>query len=225
MLTLSYQTSRLSAVNDNGFLQIQPDYFGGTDADGVGGAGGVSFEAFHPFGVFSRPLDPDVDEEGNLKLGGNLLVAEQGSQGFAMPCTDPRFAGLVSDPGKGGGGLALPVIDGTWKGLATAFFSGQEGADGKAMGSFTVRVPYAQGAKTHLIEVDLTNARIRLTHGDGPIVEITAAGVALGAAGGQPVMIDAGFTAWLGQLVTALAAGGIVVPSPPTVAATLVTAT
>jgi hypothetical protein len=168
-----------------------------------------------PFGLLGRPLDPDVDPSGTVTIGANVLALGDGDEGFTLPTGDARFAKLLPDVDKGGAGLYATVLAGTERRIAYLLFGGD--------GSFTLKVPYTSG-KAHVISIDLGAGALRLAHGEGPVLEVGAAGVALGGAGGQRVVTDQGLAVFLQAVSTALAALHQPVGPVPTLTATKATA-
>jgi hypothetical protein len=61
-----------------GFLRFGLDRLGGAADDADGAAGGLPLESCHPYGLRSRPRDPDKDAQGNPTRGAGLLVVERG---------------------------------------------------------------------------------------------------------------------------------------------------
>jgi len=205
---LEYGTALFTERQESGFIGIQPDRHGA-------GAGGPALEVAMPFGLIGRPLDPDRDPSGAVKVGANVFVFSDGDEGFALPTGDPRFAKLLPDVDKGGAGLCATVRAGSELRVAYLLFAGD--------GSFTLKVPYERG-KAHVIAVDVAAGELRLVHGEGPSVTVKASGVELGGAGGKPVVTDQGLGDFLQAVSTALGALGKPVGSVPPLAATKTTA-
>ena len=89
----------------SGFLRFGLDRLGGAADDGAAAAGGLPLESCHPYGLRSRPRDPDKDSQGNPTRGAGLLVIERGGgDDGAIPTADPRITTLV-DEAKGGAQL------------------------------------------------------------------------------------------------------------------------
>lgn len=212
-----YRTVRMTERTTGGFINIQPDRYGAQ-------AGGPAYPAILPYGLFGRPRNPEPSSD-DAATGGGLgceaVVFTDGSEGFAMASTDARLMPLLPDTGQGGAGICALLDDGSTKGAAYMFFAGG-GIAPVVAGSFTLHVPL--GSKTYLLEVDLANERIRITHGDGLYIEVTPSKVTLGGAGGHPVVTDQGLTAFLSAVSTALSALGKPVGPAPTLAATKVEA-
>ncbi len=187
-MRLEYGTALFTERQESGFIGIQPDRLGA-------GSSGPALEVAMPFGLIGRPLDPDLDPNGTVTVGANVLVLADGDEAFTLPSGDPRFAKLLPDVDKGGAGLYATVRAGRDLRVAYLLFAGD--------GSFTLKVPYA-GGKAHVFTVDLSAGVMRLAHGEGPVVELSQAGVALGGAGGHAVVTDQGLQAFLQAVSTAL---------------------
>jgi hypothetical protein len=207
-MRLQYGTALYTERQESGFLGIQPDRLGT-------GSSGPALEVLMPFGVLGRPIDPDLDPSGTVTVGANVLQLADGDEGFTLPTGDPRFAKLLPDVDKGGAGLYATVQAGSDRRVAYLLFGGD--------GSFTLQVPYA-GGKAHVVSIDLGTGVIRLAHGEGPVVELNATGVALGGKGGQAIVTDQGLQAFLEAVSTALGALNQPVGPAPKVAATKATA-
>jgi hypothetical protein len=203
-----YGTVLFTERQESGFIGIQPDRLGT-------GSSGPALEVAMPFGLLGRPLDPDLDPSGTVTAGANVLTLSDGDEGFTLPTGDPRFAALLPDVDKGGAGLYATVRAGSETRVAYLLFSGD--------GSFTLKVPY-EGGKAHMFTVDLGANVVRLAHGEGPMVELSATGVALGGTGGKLVVTDQGLADFLQAVSTALGALNQPVGPVPTLTATKVTA-
>jgi hypothetical protein len=90
---------RATAYDPDGILGLQPEYTG--EQAGPDAGGGPALVAAHPFGLLSRPRDPEVDPAGNPSVGANLLVAYDGDEGFALPTGDPRALAKLTEITKG----------------------------------------------------------------------------------------------------------------------------
>ena len=88
-----------SERSSDGFVNLQPDWFGEDENDD---GGGEALESIHPYGFRSRPRDPETAPDGKGRLGAGLLYVFDGDEGFALPTQDPRHATLLEDEGKGG---------------------------------------------------------------------------------------------------------------------------
>lgn len=88
-----------SERNVDGFVNLQPDWFGEGELDD---GGGEALEAIHPYGFRSRPRDPTPAPDGKGRLGAGLMYVFDGDEGFGFPTQDPRDATLLEDEGKGG---------------------------------------------------------------------------------------------------------------------------
>ncbi len=110
----------------SGFLRFGLDRLGGAADDGDAAAGGLPLESCHPYGLRSRPRDPDKDSQGNPTRGAGLLVIERGGgDDGAIPTADPRITDLP-DEGKGGSMLYA------WTGSGAPSSLVISGDDGKA---------------------------------------------------------------------------------------------
>jgi hypothetical protein len=101
MMDWRFGLARFCERNVDGFVTIQPDWYGGENGDEDDG-GGEALEVIHPYGFRSQPRDPDIDPETKTAKGAGLLYVFDGDEGFALPTQDPRDAGLLEDEGKGG---------------------------------------------------------------------------------------------------------------------------
>jgi hypothetical protein len=205
---LEYGTALYTERHESGFIGIQPDRLGKSSS-------GPALEVMMPFGLLGRPLDPDLDPSGTVTVGANVLALYDGDEGFTLPAGDPRFAKQLPDVDKGGAGLYATVRSGSALRVAYLLFTGD--------GSFTLKVPYG-GSKAHLFTIDLGAGVLRLVHGEGPVVELSPAGVALGGIGGSPVVTEQGLQAFLQTVSTALAALNQPVGTVPPLTASKVTA-
>lgn len=113
---------RFTEVDADGFVSFQPAYFGTPTEQG----GGPSMAALHPFGLQSRPRDPDVDAKGNPSFGAPLFFTYFGDRGYALPLFDPRDAqqATLPMPSKGGSLLYASLGGGRY---ATLALSGDDG--------------------------------------------------------------------------------------------------
>lgn len=84
-----------SELDPDGFLLIQPDHYGEKNG------GGPSAEVHHPYGFASRPLDPEVDADGNLGKRCNVFVAWEGGQAHVIVGSDPRITPILPPLKKG----------------------------------------------------------------------------------------------------------------------------
>lgn len=91
-----------------GILRIAVDMHGTKDEPGSG----RTLEVISPLGLIARPMDPDTDPSTQMVIGAGCLLAEQGSQAWAFPTTDPRFVASVPELQKGG--TALYNATGAW---------------------------------------------------------------------------------------------------------------
>lgn len=88
-------TASYSDIDPDGFVGIELDLFGEQEA------GAPPAELHSPFGFLSRPLDPDVDADGNATLGCQALVADEGGTRHAWLGSDPRIIPLLPSLKKG----------------------------------------------------------------------------------------------------------------------------
>jgi hypothetical protein len=138
----------------NGFIGIQLET---TSGDGPL----VALE--HPFGFYSRPLDPD--DEGHCTAFG----FDVGDDTFAILGTDARIVPLIPEPPKGS--------------------SLQYGATGSYhqiagdTGTQTLYVPYANNAKCQTIQI--SSEGISLLQGEGAALLCTSQGVTASAPNGS----------------------------------------
>lgn len=88
-----FATSATSSYDADGFLTV--------GVDNYGDAGSSPAELHHPFGFLSRPLDPQVDANGNPTLGCTLKVWDEGSRKHAMALADCTVTPNLAQCGKG----------------------------------------------------------------------------------------------------------------------------
>lgn len=202
MITVDRRSLTLVERRD-GFDYAQPRPYG---AKGTS----TSYEMLQPFGLVGRPRGPS---DGN---GANGLVLMEGSQGFVIATTDPRYQAQTPDLGDGGAGLyATAEISGS---VATPFLGFYGKGGDKDEGTLRAEVPTAAGITT--IEVDATTGDVTIQHaaGGGAVMVVKAASVELGAeSGGMPLVKETPLMAWITTLISALASapGGPITVSPP----------
>ena len=209
---------RTTSVDGDGFIDIQPEYFGAPEGVSGGPGGGPGMVPLHPSGFISRPRDPDVDADGTPSAGASCVYFYYGDQGFALPLSDPRLVSVLPSVAKGG---ALLYADLGGLRVATLTMSGDDGA---------VDVTVPTGAVIRLVAPTGRKATVSATGVD--IVGITNAGVVSGDDPGvapSPVPIAgplathlANIEAWALQVDAWIAAAQVItgVPvSPPFVAA------
>lgn len=158
--TWDFAVCTYSELKD-GFIWYGPDFYG----ELLGG--GELAECVSPFGFASRPLDPDLDADGNVQLGAGLLVLEHGGQTFAIPTQDPRYQALPPVP-KGSS-----MLYGTMPSGKTPFIL----VDGQT-GTIQLYSPHtsAKGSSIAMsVGTDGTES-IQIVHGDGMRITITAGG-------------------------------------------------
>lgn len=83
----------LSDLDADGFVQLQPDSYGGQ--------GGDPIEAGCPAGFYARPLDPDTDDDGEILAGCPMLVVSEGGKRITIPLTDKRSVAKLPSLKKG----------------------------------------------------------------------------------------------------------------------------
>jgi hypothetical protein len=85
------------------FTGLDEDGFPVAQADATGTDPGVApSDLHHPFGFASRPRDPDVDEDGQLKKGCVLFYAVDGDGTHMWLGADPRYVAAMPQLKKGG---------------------------------------------------------------------------------------------------------------------------
>ena len=107
-----------------GFVRFGKDALGAASSADAESGGGLPLQSCHPYGLRSRPRDPDKDADGNPTKGAGLLVIERGGgDDGAIPTADPRITDLP-DEGKGGAQLY------GWTGSAVSYvlISGADGS-------------------------------------------------------------------------------------------------
>ncbi len=148
-----------SEFDADGFLGIQVQRNGGTASSCP------PIELMQPFGFGSRPLDPDLDSDGNPAAGCAVLYATEGDKLHAWLGPDPR---LVKKQPQGTKGSA-------WVYCATGSLLMLDGEKGTVQ----IYAPYSNGSKTATIAIDLTTEgaeSVQLIHGDGMAITMTAGG-------------------------------------------------
>ncbi len=165
-----FELTKVTAVYArSGFCTVQVESLSGGNLDFM--------PLHHPLGFKARPRDPDTNENGC-----GVLIAYEGERLHAWAHEDARFLSLLPDEGAGGSLQYAIRKDGSAFRASTLRLIG-DGADKGAPGSLEIKVPYASGAKSHLIEIDLDKGEIRVTHGDGPAILMTASSVKISAPG------------------------------------------
>lgn len=211
-MIVDIRTMVLGLRGSDNVVMGQPDYYGAGPTEPGEKAAGNSYPVVMPFGFMARPLDPSGPDAADLTAC-EAIVFEGSDEGRIMPTTDPRYPAVIPDTGSGGSVHYAVTDDGSHQDATTVLLAGS-GLQGVTAGSLFIRVPYAEGAKAHLIQVDLGTNKIRLVHGDGPALELSQTGVSLSGSpatnlvgtGGAPLMTDDGrvAAAW-GQIATCLA--------------------
>lgn len=195
-LVTDLQVSCLSVYDGDGFLGI-----------GLDGEAAVSklppAQALHPFGFLGRPRDPATDSNGNVDPAKGCLVLRytEGNVDHAIVLNDPRTAGHLPQVGKGG---SLQYADTGATDLPYVLCNPDDG-------SITIHVP--------------STTKVTIEVAGGPSLTIDNGAVQAGAPGGFPAVYDAGLTAFLQAVSTALGAAGHPVGPAPPIAATKVKVT
>ncbi len=148
-----------SEFDADGFLGIQVQRNGGPASSCP------PIELMQPFGFGSRPLDPDLDADGNPVAGCAVLYATEGDKLHAWLGPDPRLVKKQPQGKKGS----------SWMYSATGSLIMLDGEKG----TFQVYIPYSNGSKTATIAYDLTTEgaeSLQLIHGDGMALTMTAGG-------------------------------------------------
>lgn len=208
MIRWQFGSCAFSERNAAGFYSYQPDYFGEQKS------GGPPLENIAPHGFLSRPRDPDVGHGGTPGKGAGLLYFYDGDDAFAYPGPDPRYFALLPDVAKGGALLYATLASGGWVDVSTLALDGDTG-------SLKIRIPYAAGTKTMLVEADTANDRFRVTHASGVYLEVNGGAVVLGGGGAAPLALAAPLTAFLTAVAAALTALGHSPGPVPAIATTL----
>ncbi len=108
-----------------GLVRFGKDALGGPAGSDTESGGSLPLDACHPYGMRSRPRDPDKDSQGNPTAACGLLIIERGGgDDGALPTQDPRITTL---PDEGKGGVQLYA----WTGSAVSSVV-LSGDDGKA---------------------------------------------------------------------------------------------
>ena len=162
-MTLTHGLTVLSN-SAKGMLYFAIDWLGGK------ASGGLPIEALHPYGMRSRPRDPDTNAEGNPTDGAGLLLIERGGgDDGGIPTQDPRV--VLVDEGKGGcqiygwtgTAVATIVIDGTTGGIKITPAAGASiTLDGMSLvgGAGGVAIARAPELQTWAAQVDAALATI-----------------------------------------------------------------
>jgi hypothetical protein len=95
-LTIDTGVAVLTDFDEDKFPLVQHDAYGEAGSDPV--------ELQHPFGFYSRPRDPEVDEAGQPKQGEacSLLILSDGDDRHSVLWGDPRYTPKIPNVGKGG---------------------------------------------------------------------------------------------------------------------------
>lgn len=126
--------------DDDGFPRVQ--------LDGYGRGGSKHFELQHQFGFYSRPRDPEVDNDGIPIQGSGcaMFVAKDGEDWYGFLGIDPRY--LQQIPLVEPGGAAMYAVVQDDDGETRAPFAQFDGDDG----TLTIYVPL-KGERAHVIQV------------------------------------------------------------------------
>lgn len=96
ILELDIQNVTGSVLDDNGYVSYL--------VDGYGEEGSDQYDAVMPYGLISRPLDPDVDpgsKEPVPSRACSILTIHAGSETYGIPLVDPRAIALLPNLDKG----------------------------------------------------------------------------------------------------------------------------
>ncbi len=152
-LGLRIDLATLSEYDANGFLGVQYDSFGDQPA------GVEAVEALHPFGFISRPLDPDVDENGDPTHGCVAVTLWDGDEVNVLLLSDARVQPRVPPLNKGSCAQ--------YCGSAAPSFDMHDGADG------TKTIYVEVGDSAHVITVGYDgngDTVLSIVHADGMAV-------------------------------------------------------
>lgn len=94
--------TRTTTIDLDGFLNVQPAYFGAPPGVTGGPGGGPGMVPLYPSGCLSRPRDPDTDADGTPSFGSSCVFFYYGDQGYALPLFDSRLVSVIPAPEKGG---------------------------------------------------------------------------------------------------------------------------
>ncbi len=158
---------RFSEVEEGGFIGVQ------IDAHGEQESGVQTYELHHALGFAARPLDPEVDENGEPipSAACTILYALEGGQGHAIALGDPRSTLKLVPLRKGGAIFYCPAAG------SYALFEGLDPEGKKAPGTFALSVPYGpeNGRKSMLVSCNVRDAGkefIRIQHGNGATIDV-----------------------------------------------------
>lgn len=191
-LAIELTTVAGSDVDDDGHARVQ--------AKGLGRAPTTSAShVLQPFGLASRPLDPDVDQDGEPSEGCLVLHATEGDQSHAQLMGDSRLSERLPPRPKGSAVVYAAVGEAPEDARKTPpilMFDSSKG------GSLILLVPHQGGATSSgvFVGVDVPGAEhVSLRHGLGMGLSIVAGGanpVVLNnkAGDGALVLDDAGCT-------------------------------
>lgn len=169
---------RLTEYDANGFLGVQVDAYGEADTDGKP-PGLPSVEAWHPYGAYGRPPDPDVDDGGNIKFSCATVTLWEGkSEAYALFLNDPRVQPKLPLLPKGG--------------------SATYGADGSFASfnpdthTWTLYIPYefdgsGTATKAHVVTVGKDgNGKpiVEMAHGNGQAITMLGDNLVMSGKGG-----------------------------------------
>jgi hypothetical protein len=154
-LRREFRLATFSERTAQGFIRFACDWFG--EKAGGGRVG----ESLSPWGLISRPRDPDLSPDGEPTGGAGILLDYDGDQPFFTPTQDPRYASLIPDPKKGG--AVLYAVTGTPRAVSLVL-------DGDT-GTATLTVPVGASGSTTLV-VDGSNGDVAITHQSGTKVTV-----------------------------------------------------
>ena len=150
-----------------------------------------AFEVQHPYGLISRPRDPDVDANGKNPVGCTVLYGWEGDRGHAWFMSDPRVARRLPLNVEPGGTMLFSHRDDGQLSILRL-----RGTDG----GFSVFVPGKNGTKQGSYisidsedEIDLSSPWSRAQVGKNGLIlsHISGASISMGSIGGLPSPLDA----------------------------------
>lgn len=162
-------------------LRVTPDVPGDRTK-----AGGIAGDVITPYGLLSRPLEPELQSDGELKVGCGMMWGRHGGELVAIPIQDPRVSPFLP-PIKPGGAMfygAATDTAGKLTGASYALFDGVDPEKKKRAGSFTLATTYGKGAdlKSHVFSMNVRTAGqegVLLAHGLGHALVLNQQGVAM----------------------------------------------
>jgi hypothetical protein len=174
-LEIDFGTSVYSEYDADGYLGCSIDHCGEQNA------GAPPAQILYPMGSLGRPLDPDVDGEGQPSAGCSVMWFRHGDTISAMPLDDQRATKALPKLRKGGYMTFCPAAfaekDGSF-----AVFEGKDPAGGARAGSYTLGVKYKNltgASKSHVLSLGKRTAgkeEVSLRHGEGMGLVMTGGG-------------------------------------------------